>query len=523
MEPVKRRERVIFILLVGFFTVVLLKTAWVSDDAYITFRSIENFIHGYGMVHNVGERVQTFTHPLWFFIQAGANFILQKGLGFDFWSQMYYVNILLSISLSLLTVAGLIYQVSKSVQTSSIVVAVLISSKAFLDYSTSGLENPLTHLLLVAFYIIYFEEKLTKERKILVLSFIGCLASLNRLDTILFFIPPLVYLFFKNQASLKKMTAIITGFIPLLIWEIFSLFYYGALFPNTAYAKLNTGISRLSSILQGLKYYQDSILTDPITLIVIIGCVILILNRKSSKQLPFLISIFLYLFYILTIGGDFMSGRYFSAVLVLSVAIISFEISGWKWKKQAVILLLVLGYGLINPYSPLRAPLQYGREDFRHYINEDGIADERAIYYSYLGLFSTEKRAGFPGSKFSGEDWIYKENSGGLVVLGPLGIDGYALGPNTHVIDKNALADPLMARLPLDNQDDSRIGHFRHIIPEGYFETLETGRNEIENPNIATYYDRIKLIVRGELFDIERLKEIINLNLGRYDHLVEIN
>ena len=523
MEPVKRRDKVIFILLVGFFFLVLLKTAWVSDDAYITFRSIENFIHGYGMVHNVGERVQTFTHPLWFFIQSGANFILQKGLGFDFWSQMYYVNILLSISLSLLTVAGLIYLASKRVQTSSIVVAVLISSKAFLDYSTSGLENPLTHLLLVAFLIIYFEEKLTEERKILFLSFIGCLASLNRLDTILFFIPPLVYLFFKNQASLKKMAAIITGFVPLLIWEIFSLFYYGALFPNTAYAKLNTGLSRLSSIIQGLKYYQDSILTDPVTLMVILGSVILILYRRSYKQLPFLISIFLYLFYILSIGGDFMSGRFFSAVLVLSVAIISFEISGWKWKNQAVLLLLILGLGLINPDSPPRAPLQYGKEDFRQYINEDGISDERAIYYSYLGLFSSEKRSGFPGSKFSGEDWIYKDNSGGLVVLGPLGIDGYALGPNTHVIDKNALADPLMARLPLDNQDDSRIGHFRHIIPAGYFETLETGRNEIVNPNIAAYYDRIKLIVRGDLFDIERLKEIINLTLGRYDHLVEIN
>jgi len=523
MEPVKRRDKVIFILLIGLFFLFLLKTAWVSDDAYITFRSIENFIHGYGMVHNVGERVQTFTHPLWFFIQSGANFILQKGLGFDFWSQMYYVNMLLSISLSLFTVAGLVYLISKKVQTSSIVVAVLISSKAFLEYSTSGLENPLTHLLLIAFFIIYIEEKLTEERRILLLSFIGCLATLNRLDTILFFIPPLIYLFFKNQASIKKMTAVITGFVPLIIWEIFSLFYYGALFPNTAYAKLNTGLSRLSSITQGLKYYQDSILTDPITLIVIFGCVILVMYRRSYKQLPFLISILLYLFYILSIGGDFMSGRFFSAVLVLSVAIISFEMLGWKWNKQAILLILILGFGLINPDSPPRAPLEYGKDDFRQYINEDGIADERAVYYSYLGLFSSSKRSGFPGSKFSGDDWIYKENSGGLVVLGPLGVHGYALGPNDHVIDENALADPLLARLPLENQNDWRIGHFKHIIPTGYFETLETGRNEIANPNIAAYYDRIKLIVRGDLFDIERLKEIINLTLGRYDHLVEIN
>jgi len=199
MEPLKRKDKAIFILLVGFFFLVLLKTTWVSDDAYITFRSIENFIHGYGMVHNVGERVQTFTHPLWFFIQSGANFILQKGLGFDFWSQMYYVNMLLSISLSLFTVAGLVYLISKRVQISSIGVAVLISSKAFLEYSTSGLENPLTHLLLIAFFIIYIEEKLSEERKILYLSFIGCLASLNRLDTIFFLSPPSFFCSLKTR------------------------------------------------------------------------------------------------------------------------------------------------------------------------------------------------------------------------------------------------------------------------------------------------------------------------------------
>ncbi len=47
------------------FSLVILRVSWISDDAFITFRSIENFVHGYGPVYNVGERVQTFTHPLW--------------------------------------------------------------------------------------------------------------------------------------------------------------------------------------------------------------------------------------------------------------------------------------------------------------------------------------------------------------------------------------------------------------------------------------------------------------------------
>ena len=34
----------------------------------------------------------------------------------------------------------------------------------------------------------------------------------------------------------------VLGFIPLIAWELFSLIYYGFLLPNTAYAKLNTGL-----------------------------------------------------------------------------------------------------------------------------------------------------------------------------------------------------------------------------------------------------------------------------------------
>jgi len=31
------------------FACVLLRTAWLSDDAFITFRVIDNFVNGYGL------------------------------------------------------------------------------------------------------------------------------------------------------------------------------------------------------------------------------------------------------------------------------------------------------------------------------------------------------------------------------------------------------------------------------------------------------------------------------------------
>ena len=49
---------------------VLLSNAWMVDDAYITFRTIDNLASGHGLTWNPGERVQVYTHPLWMFAIA---------------------------------------------------------------------------------------------------------------------------------------------------------------------------------------------------------------------------------------------------------------------------------------------------------------------------------------------------------------------------------------------------------------------------------------------------------------------
>ena len=39
--------------------------AWIGEDAFITFRTVDQFVHGNGLRWNVDERVQAYTHPLW--------------------------------------------------------------------------------------------------------------------------------------------------------------------------------------------------------------------------------------------------------------------------------------------------------------------------------------------------------------------------------------------------------------------------------------------------------------------------
>jgi hypothetical protein len=55
----------------------------------------------------------------------------------------------------------------------------------------------------------------------------------------------------------------------------------------------------------------------------------------------------------------------------------------------------------------------------------------------------------------------------------------------------------------------------------GYYQTLREGQNRISDPNLAAYYAHLSLIIRGPLFDPERLAAIWKMNTGQYDYLVD--
>src|SRR5437588_7170203 len=90
----KNRKTVIAFALV-LFSFVLIKNAWLSDDGFITLRTVYNFIHGFGLTWNIDERVQTYTHPLWMFLLSGSYFFVRS---------VYFSSLLLSLGVSMLAV-----------------------------------------------------------------------------------------------------------------------------------------------------------------------------------------------------------------------------------------------------------------------------------------------------------------------------------------------------------------------------------------------------------------------------------
>lgn len=490
---------------VCLFVVVVLRNAWLSDDAYITFRTVENFVDGYGLRWNVAERVQAYTHPLWLLLLSALYWLTHE---------IYYTSIMLSVVLSVATVLFFAARVAASALPALIGVTVFILSKAFVDYSTSGLENPLTHFLLILFLFVYLERS-PGITTLLWLSLLGGLLTLNRMDAILLVLPVLCVAFYRNR-GLRALGVVMLGFVPFLAWEVFALFYYGSFFPNTAYAKLNSGIPAWDLIRQGLLYLLVTLKMDPLTPIVIGAGLAAPLITRRHRLLPIALGTLFYLLYVIYIGGDFMLGRFLTAPLLIAVVLLSR--APLSTRTGLIMLILIALIGLVPPRSPFTSGEDYGHGI--NYIGDYGICDERAYYYHGTGLLGVTNNVKLPCHSLEKRGRRTHEAGEPVIVIKSIGMHGFFAGRDIHVVDEMALADPLLARLKPEIDDGWRIGHLQRKVPPGYVQTLLTGSNCLTDPNLAVYYDKITLITRGRLFDQRRIREIIKLNLGAYDDLL---
>jgi arabinofuranosyltransferase len=508
-ETVESRDvrNLILSILLSLYAAVVIRTAWVAEDAYITFRTIAIFLAHKGLTFNVGERVQAFTHPLWLFVMSGAYYVTR-----DF----FYTSIAVSLLLALVTAAILALRLAQSMTAAVLGLVVLILSKAYIDYSTSGLENSLTHLIVVVFLVLLFKAGMT-NRRLFFLTLMASLGTLSRPDSILVFIPSLVYCLWLLRGR-KAVGALALGLIPILLWEAFSLFYYGFPFPNTAYAKLTSGIGAVELAQQGMFYLLSSLDLDPITLVAVTSGVALAFFDRKPRHLLVALGILAYLAYVVRIGGDWMTGRFLTLPLIAAVGILTHR----RIPASLPFLAALAGIAVLGVFSPrptLTSGVDYG-SNITSALDRWGVFDERARDYSGAGLLRSKRYLSMPNNDRMSAG-IAARDSGEKVVARPdIGYFGYYAGRGVHVVDTLGLGDPLLARLTPQTKPYWIMAQFTRFVPPGYLETIASGRNEIENPELAAYYDKLSFVISGPLFDPRRLVEIIRFNLGQYDHLI---
>ena len=508
---IKNPDRFSKIVAILFMFTLLLRNLWISDDAFITLRVVDNFVHGFGLVWNVGERVQVYIHPLWLFLVTMVYSIKE-----DPYVVLYFVSMLTSLT----AITLLVTQLARNYRTTILLTLVLCTSMSFIDYSSSGLENPLTHLLLVLLLLVIFRRNDPPLRRLFFVSLLASLAALNRMDSILFYLPLLAYQLWLNKENFwRTLGVVLAGFTPLLLWELFATLYYGFPLPNTYYTKVETGLQPYYLYEAGLAYFRNSFHWDPITLVTITLSLVSLFIRREMSKLMLGGGIVLYMLYILYIGGDFMSGRFFSAAFLLAVGLLlTFDYKAIfgpiMQKAYRLILIVVLLFGL----SANNPPLLIKPDDKPvGSWDEYGIADEKLSYFQVTGWYNHLATTFQHDLAIQGER--AREAGVSPVTQNVIGMFGYYAGPDIYVIDSVALADPLRSRLPAIGP--SRIGHYNRPMPLGYEDTIRDNfNNHIENLDLRQYYDHLMVLCRDDLFAPGRLRTIIEFNLGRYNYLL---
>jgi arabinofuranosyltransferase len=502
--------------------VAVTKDAWLSDDAFITLRTIDNVWSGYGLRWNPIERVQTYTHPLWMLLLAAVYGVTREPH-------------LTTLAISLAVTASAVWLLARRLTPAGRALAFvpLAGSRAFVDYSTSGLESPLSHLLLAAFWLLVLAEAPPSRRRLLTLATLASLCLLTRLDLALLVAPGLVVEIVRGWRTRRSdvAPALALGALPLVLWHAFALVYYGFLFPNTAYAKLGTGLPSSELMAQGLRYLQESFVNDPVTLLIIAAGALVGVWRPTPQTAALSGAITMSVAYVVRAGGDFMSGRFLTPAFLCAVVLLATRLPA-RWPRVvpgAVVAALIVG--LVPSTSPLRMGTPFvppGQVRVGH-----GIVDERSVYYPATGFVPVLR-----GVRYTSFMWAHETMPVPIVwKVGAIGILGFTSGPALHAVDPLALADPLLARLPVTPGTTWRIGHFERDLPEGYEDTLKgclsrvfpraavrpptssclpywDEANRFTDPRIAGAYRELMLITQGPLLDRSRAAAIVRWNTG---------
>ena len=353
------------------------------------------------------------------------------------------------------------------------------------------------------------------------------MSATNRMDSVLLLLPPLVVLvaqYVRVKGLGGAARALIVGFSPLVAWCLFSMFYYGSAVPNTAYAKLNTGVSLQDDLVQGAWYLLISTLADPISSILIVVALVLGFVHRARCFRPVAVALLLWVAYVLRIGGDFMAFRLFAGPVVLSAITIARAHVVSASTRRMVLATLIACVGLLLPTSPVRSSPDYDFVFAKRYILNlrRGVRDVRGPNAMTTGLFRSSglDDVDHPWSRRGRE---LRETRGPVEprVAGAVGRLGFYSGPDVVIIDEMALCDALLARLPIPDPKKWRIGHFEREIPQGYIETRSTGENSIQDPDLAIYYDHLRNVIADDLWSARRLGNLWGWLLGRSDDHLE--
>ena len=302
-----------------------------QDDAFISFRYAENWADGLGWVFNADEYVEGFSNPLW----TGM-------FGVIFWMNGDPVQ--WSLLMGYLSILFLIFSTHHlliTLQTPSkwlwVGTALIALDPSMILEAVQGLESVFYAGLVPLMISVGIRERTNKRTHTLSLL-LALMLCLTRPEAPLFVGLLYIGLWTGDFDWKRSLIPLVLVGVFLVLLTIGRLLYFGDPLPNTFYAKVGGWAGT-----RGLTYCWLHLKHHPVLWLGLLAS--LRLYKQTSARLILWILI-PYLFYIISIGGDFKPTSRFllpAGGLLVALTIQAVQDYSVRWTRPIMISIICLG------------------------------------------------------------------------------------------------------------------------------------------------------------------------------------
>lgn len=317
---------------------------YVNDDAAITFTYARNLAHGDGLIYNVGDApVEGYSNPLWVLILAAANLCGANIV----WAAKILGIVFGTACLSLMGLALL-----RNHPITWLALPLAAGNASLMVWYNSGLENALHGLLLIGVVLLLRDPERLRSRRLISLVTVLVLLVLCRPEGALFAFGVGVYLgtraFRRGESVYPALATWVVPGMALATLTVFRYWYFGDVLPNTFYVKAThtNPLRMLNPFSGGWTYVREAAEGCGWTIAVVPVLLLCTRTARSSQLLSGALAVLAaQLFFVVSVGGDWMAEFRFIAPIVPIVSI-------------------VIALGLARLWELLRQALRWGTRCF---------------------------------------------------------------------------------------------------------------------------------------------------------------
>ncbi len=205
-----------------------------------------------------------------------------------------------------------------------------------------------------------------------------------------------------------------------------------------------------------------------------------------------------------------MSGRFFAMPLLVSALVLVRVIRHREAGLALGAALLI--YNVVAPLAPVKTRADYPDGGWSWRL-QNGIKDERGHYHQFTNVLFYAPFKALPDHLWYRQGTSFRNGAEKVSIQGSIGFFGFTAGPEKYVIDRNALSDPLLARLPVS--ESLYFGSTPATFSGNCLAVTSSpaaSKEPDRRPAAARLLDKLLNVTAGPIFTLQRARDVWELN-----------